>query len=70
MYKAGTLSNNQYYFMNGVEGWAVTVQLTADFLAHSILVIKYWVISQKVAQIMKNEQDKYLDCKANFIFYG
>ena len=41
-----------------------------QFLAHSVFVIKYWVIAKKVTQILSDQLDPWFECKANFMFYG
>jgi len=33
-------------------------------LAHGIFVMKYWVLSKKIRQIVQEEEDKHLNVKA------
>ena len=48
----------------------VAISDCADFLAHSIFVIKYWVIAKKVTQIVTAKSDHRFTLKANFLWYG
>jgi hypothetical protein len=39
-----------------------------DEAAHSIFAIKYWVLSRKISQLVKGNEDLRLDCKSRTIF--
>jgi len=39
-----------------------------NMLAHSIFVLKYWIVSKKIEAMVSNENDKYVGLKANAIF--
>ena len=39
-----------------------------NMLAHSIFVLKYWIVSKKIEAMILNKNDKYVGCKANTIF--
>jgi len=38
-------------------------------IVHCIFVMKYWVLSVKLENIMKNTEDKRLDLKASLLFW-
>lgn len=38
-------------------------------IAHCIFVMKYWVLSVKLENIMKNTEDPRLELKANLLFW-
>ena len=40
-----------------------TIYLIGDPIVHSIFAIKYWVLSMKVQEIIKEKQDKWLVVK-------
>jgi hypothetical protein len=39
-----------------------------NMLAHSIFVLKYWIVSKKIEAMVSNKNDKYVGLKANAIF--
>ena len=50
--------------------FCITFANIFQFSAHSVFVIKYWVIAKKVTQILSDKLDPWFECKANFMFYG
>lgn len=46
------------------------VYLTTDTFVHTIFVVKYWVLSRKITQIMNKTDDPYIERRAQVIFYS
>lgn len=39
-------------------------------IVHILFVVKYWVLSRKIFQVVTKQEDKYLETKARVLFAG
>jgi hypothetical protein len=52
-----TLQQDMKLYYSG--NWFYTIGTTQEYLAHSIFVIKYWVVAKKVTSIVTNTHDPW-----------
>lgn len=70
MFSNENLSVYRFNRMNSIAYWLYTLDSIAEYTAHSIFVIKYWVLASKITRVVMVQPDPYLAIKSNLMFYG
>ena len=51
-----------------IQSFFFTFYWAGDLLAHVIFVMKYWIVSRKMSNIIQKKEDKNLTLKARLLF--